>query len=313
MFIEPVFGKKFFGREEVLATLHKRVTALKGGYRQNLALTGPMLAGKSSVLRHFLMNIKDSDVIPLYIEMGDEDFDTFCTRFMASLLFRYIKSTGDKAEGDFKALQKKSRPKIPKTMKCVDQVCKDIKRKKENDAYEELLTLTSIFKAETGKRCIVILDEFHNLSNFSLKRPFQTFGKFIMIQKNTMYIVSSSQKTLLKEILAKKLSLLFGNFEVIEVNGFDNQTARSFISDKIEGIESCEDIKNYLIQLSQGSPFYLETLSNRYGEMVNGDEGKREAKEYLLDTFAELLYESDGLLNQYFMNNINFFIVYNIV
>ena len=51
MFIEPVFGKKFFGREEVLGTLQKRVTSLKGGYRQNMALTGPMLAGKSSILR----------------------------------------------------------------------------------------------------------------------------------------------------------------------------------------------------------------------------------------------------------------------
>ena len=61
MFIEPVFGKKFFGREEVLGTIQKRVTALKGGYRQNMALTGPMLSGKSSILRHFLNNIDDDN------------------------------------------------------------------------------------------------------------------------------------------------------------------------------------------------------------------------------------------------------------
>jgi Cdc6-like AAA superfamily ATPase len=308
MFIEPVFGKKFFGREEVLATLHKRVTALKGGYRQNLALTGPMLAGKSSVLRHFLMNVKDSDVIPLYIEMGEEDFNNFCTRFMASLLYRYLKSKGEKAEGDFKELKKVCRPQIPQTMSCVDQVCKALKQRKDNDAYETLLEITSTFKTETGKSCIVILDEFHNLSNFSLKRPFQTFGKFIMVQKSTMYIVSSSQKSLLKEILSNKLSLLFGNFEVIEVNGFDNQTARSFISDKIENADSCENIRNYLIQISQGSPFYLETLAGRFSELVKNRREKSDAKECLLDAFADLLYESSGLLNQYFENSVNFFL-----
>ena len=86
MFIEPVFGKKFFGREQVLATLHKRVTAMKGGYRQNVALTGPMLAGKSSILRHFLKSVKDSDVIPIYIELAGEDYNVFCMRYMATLM-----------------------------------------------------------------------------------------------------------------------------------------------------------------------------------------------------------------------------------
>ncbi len=129
-----------------------------------------------------------------------------------------------------------------------------------------------------------------------------------MVQKDTMYIVSSSQKTLLKEILSEKLSLLFGNFEVIEVEGFDNQTARSFVSDKIKEEISSDNIKDYFIQVSQGSPFYLEVLAKRFSELSRkrGDTGNSE--EALLDAFADLLYRSDGILNQYFTNNINFFL-----
>ena len=307
MFIEPVFGKKFFGREEILGTLHKRVTSLKGGYRQNMALSGPMLAGKSSILRHFLNNIDDPSIIPLYIEMDDADFPLFSMRFMSTILYRYLKSEDQKAEGDFDALKKMCRQKMPETVSCIDKICKALKQRKENVAYEKLLELTSVFKKETGKSCIVILDEFHNLSNFHLKKPFQVFGKFIMVQKNTMYIVSSSQKTLLKEILSKKLSLLFGNFEMIEVNGFDSRTARSFISDKISGRESFDVIRSYLIQLSQGNPFYLEVLSNKFVEVMDAD-NKLDSKEALLEAFSALLYESDGVLNQYFTNNINFFL-----
>ena len=48
MLSEPVIGEYFFGRDEALGLLEKRVNALTEGYRQNVALTGQNLAGKSS-------------------------------------------------------------------------------------------------------------------------------------------------------------------------------------------------------------------------------------------------------------------------
>lgn len=307
MFIEPVFGKKFFGREEVLGTLQKRVTALKGGYRQNLALAGPMLTGKSSILRHFLNSVKDPDVLPIYVELFGEDFNAFSRRLMATLLFQYLKGEGIKGESDLEGLKTLAQRRIPDTVHCVEHVIKALKAKKNDAAYEALLGLTTVFKTETGKNCIVILDEFHNISNFGLKKPYQTFGKFIMVQKNTMYIVSSSQKTLLKEILSKKLSLLFGNFEVLEVGGFDNQTARCFLTDKIKGMEVSDTAIDYLIQLCQGNPFYLEVLATKFVDLAKHKHERYNAKECLLDALASLLYQSNGIFNQYFTNNINFF------
>ena len=61
MFSEPVVGEKFFGREEVLELLNKRVLALKDGYRQNVALTGQSLSGKSSVNAQPPVNVRWSD------------------------------------------------------------------------------------------------------------------------------------------------------------------------------------------------------------------------------------------------------------
>ncbi len=310
MFIEPVFGKKFFGREEILATLHKRVTAVKGGYRQNLALTGPMLAGKSSILRHFLKTVRSPDILPVYVEMVGEDFRTFCERFMATLLYQHMRGEGNRPPVELGALREACKETIPSTVRQIDEVLISLDRRKKNVAYEKLLDITSVFKAETGKKCVVVLDEFHNLAGFDLKKPFQVFGRFIMVQKNTMYIVSSSQKTLLKEILSKKLSLLFGNFEVIEVNGFDNQTARSFIADKTTDILIPNNIENYIIQLSQGNPFYLETILKRYAHTAKpGEDGAvKDPKECLMGSFSDLLYEANGVLNQYFSNTINFFL-----
>ena len=307
MFIEPVFGKKFFGREEVLATLQKRASAMRSGYRQNLALAGPMLAGKSSILRHFLKNTIDTDITPLYVEMSDASFPVFTMRFMATLLYQHLKAKGGEVESDFDGLKEMCAKDLPKTVSQIGEICALLKKRKYDDAYETLLDLTSVFKSETGKNCIVILDEFHNLANFGLKKPFQTFGKFIMVQKSTMYIVSSSQKTLLRDILSKKLSLLFGNFEIIEVNGFDTPTALSFLADKLKETHVSENVKNYVIGLSQGNPFYIETITKEFLSVKKSKENPSD-RECLLAALAKLLYESNGILGQYFMNNMNFFL-----
>jgi AAA+ ATPase superfamily predicted ATPase len=87
MLIDPVVGDKFFGRSEVLTLLTKRVDALKGGYRQNVAITGHRLTGKSSLLNHFLLMLKDNDIIPIYIEVMEEPFKQFATKFIGTIFW----------------------------------------------------------------------------------------------------------------------------------------------------------------------------------------------------------------------------------
>jgi hypothetical protein len=267
-----------------------------------------MLCGKSSILRYFLNNIDDPNVVPLYIDLDGIDFKMFCNRFIATLLYNYLKSIGQAENSDLENLIKAVRNRIPNTAGKIDTVLRYLRKRRLVKAYESLLELTSVFKLETGKNCVVIFDEFHNLSNFHIRKPFQIFGRYIMIQKNTMYIVSSSQKTLLKEILCRKLSLLFGNFEVMDINGFDNQTACSFVSQKTAGLEACPGIRNYFIQLCEGNPFYLEVFATMFDSVLKEGEGALSNEECFFETFCRILYESGSILYQYFSNNINFFL-----
>src|SRR3989338_8697432 len=91
MLLDPVVGDRFFGRGGVLALLEKRVSALKSGYRQNVAITGHRLTGKSSVLNHFLFTFKDSEILPIYIEALDESFKQFAVKFIGTLLYNFLK------------------------------------------------------------------------------------------------------------------------------------------------------------------------------------------------------------------------------
>jgi len=304
MLSEPAVGKTFFGRESVIHTLEKRVNALKSGYRQNVALTGQMLAGKSSILYQFLHNLKDTSLIPLYIEVTEESFASFADRFIATLLYSYLSSCSHKAQKDIPNLIKEAEGLIPRTIYAVKKVKTELRKKNYTNAYTDLLNLTSILKKESGKSCVVILDEFHNLEFFKIKKPYLHFGKIMMIQKDTMYIVSSSQKSTIKKILSEKLALLYGNFEVIEISGFDHKTAGAFLGEKLGGIRLEKNLADYLIDFTDGNPFYLDILAKKMAETANSAKLSSAGENSIVEAFAASLYNTSGAISQYFTNSI---------
>lgn len=305
MLNEPAVDKQFFGRESILRTLRKRVEALKGGYRQNMALTGQMLSGKSSILYQFLYTLKDTSLVPVYIEVVEEPFAAFADKFIATLLYNYLASCSREAQAtDLASLVKAAEADIPHTIYAIKKVRVDLAKKSYSDAYRKLLGLTSTLKKETGKSCVVILDEFHNLEFFRIKNPYLHFGKIIMIQKDTMYIVSSSQKSTIKNILSEKLALLFGNFEIIEVSGFDRKTARAFLSEKFQNVTLPEVYADYLIDFTEGNPFYMDVFAKKMMEIVNFRKVSSADESVVIEALTALLYNSSGTINQYFTNNI---------
>lgn len=302
MFNEPAIGEKFFGREDVLDLLTKRAAALKDGYRQNVALTGQSLSGKSSIILHFLHTIKEEGFVPVYVEVVKEPFRSFANKFIATMLYNALVKIGEAPDIEMDSLVEKAKEKFPKAYSAIKAVNALIERGDLDEAYLGLLTLTSSLKDETGLSCIVMLDEFDNLESLGIKNPFLGFGKIIMVQKDTMYIVSSSRNEAIKKIISEKLSLLFGNFEVVNVSNFDLSTASRFIDSKLSGLEVDEIMKKFLIAFTDGNPFYLDKVAGRAREIALGNMKSYIDKEDVANAILDLVYDSGGSLHQYLLN-----------
>ena len=302
MFSEPVVGERFYGREEILETLNKRVLALKDGYRQNVALTGQSLAGKSSIILHFLHTIREEGFVPVYVEVVNESFRSFAGKFIATMLYSALGAAGRQAPSDLAGLMVKAQEFIPKTAAAIKEVQADIDRGELESAYSSLLELTSKLKAELGTPCIVILDEFDNLEHLGIKNPFQSFGKVIMVQKDTMYIVSSSRNLAIRKIISEKLSLLFGNFEVVKVANFGIKVSVDFLNAKLGGFDIDDFTKQFLIAFTDGNPFYLGRLVERMKSSAIERMTSHIGSDILTDAVLELVYNSGGTIHQYLMN-----------
>lgn len=241
--------------------LKKRVLDLKEGYRQNVALFGNRYIGKTTILRQFLANL-DEEIAVVYIDVENKDFRSFLDQFVGSLLCNYSRHRKLPLYEDVMLLLESVQESIPHTVSVIRKIYKDYHAKKLSTSFHGLLALPEIFTNETGRVCVLVLDEFHRLEEVTVPNAFAHLGKKIMTQKKCLYVVTSSHPQQAKKILLEKLSLLFGNFETISVDPIDPQTSRQFIEETLQGIIIKEPLRDFLVDFTGGYPLYLHLICN---------------------------------------------------
>src|SRR3989338_6972875 len=85
---DPIIDAGAALHAETVALLKKRVTDLREGFRQNVALIGPPGSGKSSILLTALAQAgpPSSEFLIVYCATQREPWETWAKRFMAAIL-----------------------------------------------------------------------------------------------------------------------------------------------------------------------------------------------------------------------------------
>jgi len=290
----------FFGRTSVLALLKRRVVDLKEGYRQNIAFLGDRHIGKSSILKKFIRDLDDDGIIDIYLDLDNKDFSYFFQKFIGSILYNFSKAQKLPLHEDINLLLEHSRKLIPQTAAAVKKIQNAAAKGKYAEAYRDLISLPEIFTSESGKCCVIILDEFHNLEEFMIPNIFQELGKKIMTQKRCLYFVTSSLGSVARTILSEKLSLLFGNFEVIEVVPFDLKTSQDFLEDNLKEIQLDGHLKNFLIDFTGGHPFYLHIISRELIHLSAIHKQNEIFLPLLIQAIENTIFSRWGVLSRHF-------------
>jgi hypothetical protein len=295
----------FFGRTKPLELLKKRVLDLKEGYRQNVALLGNRYLGKTSVFARFLMNLDDENMVVIYLDLDHKNTDYFVTKYIVSLLYHYSKQKHLELHEDIDLLIENTAKYIPQTVERVRLVQSLYKKGQLLEAFSKVLSLPEIFSNETGLFCVVILDEFQGLEDFVEERIFQDLGKQIMTQRRCLYLVSSSYPSVADKILSEKLSLLFGNFEVIHIDPFDLITSQQFIEFVLREIKIGAQLRNFLTDFTGGHPLYLNLICQ---ELINLSAVHKQDEIYmpiLAQAIENTIFNRWGVISRHFELIIN--------
>jgi len=290
----------FFGRKSILELIKRRVIDLKEGYRQNLALLGNRHLGKTSILRRFLANLDDEEIVEIYLDLEDKDIDYVFSKFIGSILYNFSKIKKLDLHEDVELLLESTKKFIPHTVQEIKKIQANLAKGKLADAFHDLISLPEVFTVESGKFCIIILDEFQNLEELAMANIFKELGKKIMTQKRCIYIVTSSSVNAAKKILSEKLSLLFGNFEIVEVSPFDLKTSQAFIEENLKDVKMSQHLKNFLIDFTGGHPFYLSLIIQEIIHLNEIHDQNEVFLPLLTQAIENLIFNRWGILSHYF-------------
>ena len=109
-----------------------------------------------------------------------------------------------------------------------------------------------------------------------------------------MYIILSSLKFKTKNILSKQLSLLFGNFQLINVEPFDIKASANYLEHRLGQERLNKGLSDFLVHFTGGYPFYLEVITDALLKSKDRND--------LAGLIESLLFETSGILNQRFSN-----------
>ncbi len=291
--------KIFFGRKAYEELLEKRVSGLKDNYRQNIAIVGDELVGKTSIIFNFLDKFQDNRIIPLYLDVRPEPVASFAKRFIGVLLYNFLINSGIALKEDLEFLVVQSEKYVPDTTKKIRSILDSLSKRKTKNIFTELNLLCESLHQETGKFCVIIFDEFQNLEQIGFLNLYREWSRLLISNKNTMYIIVSSMKLKTKNILSKNLSLLFGNFEVITVEPFEIRTSEAYLQDRLGSVNLAAPLTSFIVHFTGGYPMYLEVIANALLENKGVS---------LSEILEDELFDSTGILNQRFYNYIRSFL-----
>ena len=282
-------------REAIQMRLQKRVNDIEHGYRQNVGIIGSAGVGKTQLLCEFFQSIsRNPKLLPIYVKAETIDGRQLMQQWMGAVLSAIMLDRTLNIPKTLNGLLREAEVIIPKTVIAVKHLQKLLRQDKNAFAVRELLMLSGILARETGKKAVLMIDEFQALEKLPVPDPFLLLGKQMMIDKEVLYVVTSSAVDRAREIFREKLSLLFGNFEVLELAPLGFMEVEQYLAARMPAHRWPLELKKFLFHMTDGEPLYLDLLLHRLEQVDIREFPQEVSPAVLLDAFCQELFDRRG-------------------
>lgn len=228
----------------------------------NVLLYAPRRFGKTSLLKKLQEELKsDTDTKVIFFDwMGVSSIDEFLDKYFHSIASS-IESTSDKIINLFKEILK-IRPNITMKISNSNDITYGVSfSKKELDSsFEDIINLPFQYSQKTGKKIVVIFDEFQEIEQFDIEKKLRTIIQ--THSKNVSYIFSGSKKSILSAMFNDKSRAFYKSVKHLSIKEIVLDEWIIFTKDRFE--QSGKKIENSHIEtifaITDGFPYYMQQL-----------------------------------------------------
>ena len=272
-----------------LLSLDKRVKAFTLGYRQNIAFLGGDKEEISYLLSNYLEQNKSEELTCLYTSSVYAGKKEFFKAVAFSLLSDYTR----KSESLDNLINYAS-PVLTSTTDFIKDCLK-----KEKISFLDVLETINKFINESSRNCILIIEEFLDLSGI-FDNFYQDFSKFIILQRRCMIILTASNSRDAEKVLSGKLNLLFGNFEKVFLNENTFLTNYLYLKDLLTSISPSPLFLSFFVNILGTNIAYYGLIS----EIIKKNYSSENNEASIMLIIEDALYLKETYLFQKFIKKI---------
>lgn len=305
----PVTANAFHDREAEIERLEQAINDLSAGNPSWLALIGPRKIGKTSLLLELQRRRERDDLVFVVI-------DSFEGKPVSIGLFRrFALRVADAFFSRGLGLSLESMAKSPDAYRASLFGVPDLARVPQ----DVRLTLLSLADAPVDRayvdaalrlpqqlaeaidvRCVVAWDEFQELARVSTSRAavdVLSLARAVWQRHDRVgYIVSGSERTMLRGMVASESSPFFQHFTIVDIGPMPEARAIELLrAGAPRGRSIPATLAKRTVSVLGGHPFYLQL----FGDTLCAKEPPYD-EAALKQTFSELLFSTTGRLALYF-------------
>ncbi|MCK4519953.1 MAG: hypothetical protein KAT96_02175 [Candidatus Omnitrophica bacterium] len=274
-----------------LSCLDKRVKAFTLGYRQNIALLGGDKEEISYLLTNYLKQNKSEELTYLYASSAYAGGKEFFKAIAFSLLSDYTR----KSEC-LDSLINYASPVLISTTNFIKDCLK-----KEKLCFLDVLEIINKFINESNRSCVLIIEEFLNLPGI-FDNFYQDFSKFIILQRNCMIVLTTSNSRDAEKVLSGELNLLFGNFEKVFLDENSSLVNYFYLKDLIAPLSPSPLFLSFFVNIIGANISYYSLIA----EIIKKNYFDENDKASIVSIAKEALYLKETYLFQKFIKKIDF-------